>query len=67
LEEVIRRETPEVEVLKTDEIKAALELALDLVGDEGMVLVTGSLYMLGDARSLWYPVDQILMDLEQAN
>jgi len=66
LVEVIRRVTPDVETLVSQDVKEAVKLALSLTGDEGAILVTGSLYMLGDARSVWFPVDQLLEQLEQS-
>jgi len=58
--------SPGVEVFQADDVAAAINQAYELVGQEGIILVTGSLYMLGDARSIWYPVDQILRELEAA-
>lgn len=65
LVEVIQRVTPDVEILKAEDVKEAIALALELAGEEDLVLVTGSLYMLGDARSVWYPVEDLLKELEQ--
>ena len=67
LVEVIQRVTPDVEILKAEDVKEAVALALKLARDMDMLLVTGSLYMLGDARSVWYPVDDLLKHLEQTN
>ncbi len=64
LAEAIQAVMPGAEVHLADDVQTAVQMAHRLVSDEDVILVTGSLYMLGDARSLWYPVDQILKDLE---
>lgn len=66
LAEAILAETPDAKISMTEDVGAAIQLARKMVGQEGIILVTGSLYMLGDARSVWFPVDQILEDLEDA-
>ncbi|MBN1483428.1 MAG: bifunctional folylpolyglutamate synthase/dihydrofolate synthase [Chloroflexia bacterium] len=38
------------------EAQRALQLALDLAGPDDLVCVTGSLYLVGRVRELWYPV-----------
>ncbi len=38
----------------------ALKLALDLAEPGDLVVVTGSLYLLGTIREYWYPTDQII-------
>jgi dihydrofolate synthase/folylpolyglutamate synthase len=41
---------------------AALETALALaVGGEDVVLVTGSLYLVGNVRGRWYPDDEVVL------
>lgn len=66
LAEAILAETPDAKISMTEDVGAAIQLARKMVGQAGIILVTGSLYMLGDARSVWFPVDQILEDLEDA-
>lgn len=39
----------------------ALQKALDLAGQDDVVLVTGSLYLVGNVREHWYPTEQILI------
>ena len=64
LAEAIRAVMPDAEVHQSDDVRSAIQLAHQLVAEDEIILVTGSLYMLGDARSMWYPVNQILKDLE---
>jgi dihydrofolate synthase/folylpolyglutamate synthase len=40
---------------------AALELAFDLAGPETEVVVTGSLYLVGQLRDRWYPTDEVVL------
>jgi len=65
LAEVIRQVTPEVEVHEFEQVRMAIESVLAEADEEEVIVVTGSLYMLGEARGVWRSVDQILRDLEQ--
>ena len=40
----------------------ALERALDLAGSDGMVLVTGSFYLVGDLRSRWFSQESVVLE-----
>lgn len=40
--------------------RRALEKALELAGEDDLVVVTGSLYLIGNVRDNWYPVGAIL-------
>jgi folylpolyglutamate synthase/dihydropteroate synthase len=64
LAEVIQEVTPDLEVVQTTDVKSAIKMALDGASKDDFIVITGSLYMLGEARSEWYPVDQILAELE---
>ena len=65
LAEVIRQVTPEVEVHEFEQVRMAIESVLAEADEEEVIVVTGSLYMLGEARGVWRSVDQILRDLEE--
>lgn len=43
-----------------DEVAAATQRALDLAGDDSLVCVTGSLYLVGEARARWHDEQEIL-------
>ncbi|MFN2145874.1 MAG: glutamate ligase domain-containing protein, partial [Anaerolineales bacterium] len=58
--------TPELEVLEAPDVQDAIDLALEHEGKDGLVLVTGSLYLLGAARSRWVNPQDILRKLEAA-
>lgn len=38
----------------------AIDRALDLAGPDDVIIVTGSLYLVGNVRERWYPSDKIL-------
>lgn len=40
----------------------AVALALDAAGPGDLVLVTGSLYLCGEVRGLWYPPEQVVAE-----
>ena len=40
---------------------AALDAAMDAAGPDGTVLVTGSLYLVGQIRNRWYPWQEVLI------
>ena len=42
------------------EPNVALDLAVALTGSDGAVVVTGSLYLVGNVRGRWYPSDDVL-------
>lgn len=60
----IRKAAPEAEVLKAADVQDAIDLAINLEGRDGFVLVTGSLYLLGAARERWVSAKDILRKLE---
>ncbi len=64
LAEVIRSLAPGQQVLEVDRIPDAVRIAIEQASQDEVVVVTGSLYMLGEARGVWYPVEEILTALE---
>ncbi len=62
---VIRKLTPDLSVIETDNVHTAIQRSLaDATADE-IIVVTGSLYLLGEARGVWREVEQILAEIEQ--
>jgi dihydrofolate synthase/folylpolyglutamate synthase len=49
------------------DVHAAVKHAIDATSEFDMVIVTGSIYMLGEARDYWIPRDSILLQLEAGN
>lgn len=64
---VIEEETPELEVIQLPDVKTAIHKALTGAKKDDLILITGSLYLLGEARGLWMPVDEILAEIETQN
>ena len=48
------------DVVVEPDLQAAMARAQVLAGDHGLICVTGSLYMVGQARELWAPTARIL-------
>ena len=49
---VVPRNGPAQKVLEADDVRSALELALDVSGPNDLILVTGSLYLVGEVKQL---------------
>ncbi len=47
------------------EVPIAIEQTLKKANIDDVILVTGSLYMLGEARNYWVPVENILLNAEK--
>jgi dihydrofolate synthase/folylpolyglutamate synthase len=48
------------EVASVPEPPAAVARALDIAGSDDLVLVTGSLYLVGNVRERWHPLEAVL-------
>jgi len=48
-----------------DALELALNLASGMVGRQQIIVVTGSVYLVGEARERWYPSRKMLEDLER--
>lgn len=55
---------PHARLRQAESVKEAIELVLPEMGDDELLLITGSLYLVGEARDYWHPQVQILADLE---
>lgn len=62
---VIRKITPDLPVIEFESVRDAIWQTLADAAEDEIIVVTGSLYMLGEARGVWRSVDQILSDIEQ--
>jgi dihydrofolate synthase/folylpolyglutamate synthase len=58
----VRRAAPGADVETAERVDAGLERALQLAESESLVLVTGSLYMLGEARNRWVSPETLLTE-----
>lgn len=59
-EEIAALAPPDLKIVVEPEPAAAVSRAIDLAGPGDMVLVTGSLYLIGNVRERWYPMERIL-------
>lgn len=64
MEAIIREVKPEVKTAACNTVLEALNLALKEAEDDEVILITGSLYMLGEVREYWFPKDDILVEAE---
>jgi dihydrofolate synthase/folylpolyglutamate synthase len=56
---------PQADVIQAEDVLTGLEMAMSAASDDEIILVTGSLYMIGDARGYWFPTEQLLYELEK--
>ncbi len=66
LANIIEETAPAAVVVTAPNILAGVELALRSIKADELLLVTGSLYLVGEAREYWYPQIEILRQLEDA-
>ncbi len=64
---VIRAVDNSSEIHVESDVHTAVKYAIDATVKDEMVIVTGSIYMLGEARDVWIPRDSILLQLEAGN
>jgi dihydrofolate synthase / folylpolyglutamate synthase len=48
------------QIIVEADARQALQRALDMADEDDLVVVTGSLYLIGNVRERWHPVDAIL-------
>lgn len=60
----IRRILPGIEIIECENIYKSINIALSIVNPEDLILITGSIYLIGKARSYWVPSDQLLIEAE---
>ncbi|MCO5182693.1 MAG: Mur ligase family protein [Anaerolineae bacterium] len=64
LAERIRTVAPESTVATAPGVQAALDLALQNAQPNDIIVVTGSIYLVGAARERWFPTAELLQNLE---
>ena len=64
LADVIREMRPALPCEAVGSVREGIDLILPQLDADDLLLITGSLYMLGEARDYWIPTAQILKDLE---
>jgi dihydrofolate synthase/folylpolyglutamate synthase len=61
---VVKRINPSVGIDAYEDVKTAIKSALDEAKPSDIILITGSLYLLGEARDFWYPKEKLLVEAE---
>ncbi len=64
---LIRTINPAKRVETADNVTKAIHRVLDNAAPNELIVVTGSIYMLGEAREHWYPKKDILLEAEYGN
>lgn len=60
LEETARKLDPSINSITEPDNQKALAIALQMANSEDLIWVTGSLYLVGNIRNLWYPPEILL-------
>ena len=56
--------TPRREIGVVERVPASVNYALDTVDSDELLLITGSIYLVGEAREHWFPTETIMKQLE---
>lgn len=65
LADIVQKLYPDVPITSAEYVHDAIEQAKMICGPDELIIITGSLYLVGEARSYWYPVEQLLKESEQ--
>jgi len=63
----IRKVHPSADVQQYDDVLEALDTAISEADQDDLLVVTGSLYLVGEARERWFPSQEILLSLERGS
>jgi len=63
LREAINRQNPSLEVIEHSSIERGIVTAISKSKPDELVLITGSMYLIGEAREHWFPSEQMLMEV----
>lgn len=61
---LIQQQFPNLPITALPKVQDAIDLAISTANDDTLIVVTGSIYLIGEARERWYPKNDILMRLE---
>jgi dihydrofolate synthase/folylpolyglutamate synthase len=61
---VVKRINPSVRIDAYEDVKTAIKSALEEAKLSEIILITGSLYLVGEARDFWYPKEKLLVEAE---
>ncbi len=62
LAKAIKRQSPSLEVIECGSVASGIATAISEAKPGELVLITGSMYLIGEAREHWFPSEQMLMD-----
>ena len=65
--ELIRTIDPDKKVETAKNVLEAINRALDGASSDELIVITGSIYMLGEAREYWFPKKELLLEAEYVN
>ncbi|MBI3941514.1 MAG: bifunctional folylpolyglutamate synthase/dihydrofolate synthase [Chloroflexi bacterium] len=57
---------PQLPVVVLPQPLEAVRYGLEQVSQDGLVWITGSLYLIGDVRQVWFPIEELLFAAEQS-
>lgn len=61
---IVKEIKPDMQIREVEDIRNAVQDAMFSCGPDDLVFVSGSIYMLGPVRNMWYPAEDILKKLE---
>jgi len=62
---MVKRINPLIEIDAYEDVKTAIKRALEEAKSSDIILITGSLYLVGEARDFWYPKEKLLFEAEK--
>ena len=65
LADMVQKLYPELPITSAEYVHDAIEQAKMMCAADELIIITGSLYLVGEARSYWYPTEQLLKESEQ--
>ena len=63
LADIAARVAPHTEIHVVERVQDSVKCALSIVDPDDLLLITGSIYLVGEARDHWFPSDTILTQL----
>jgi len=61
LAKVVKRQNPSLEVIECASVENGITTAISKSKPNELVLITGSMYLIGEAREHWFPSEQMLL------
>lgn len=62
LAKAIARQNPSLEVIECNSVESGITTALSKVTPTELVLITGSMYLIGESREHWFNSEQLLLE-----